>query len=576
MPYLQHSNYTMTAEQIKEAAAGRWPEILSQLGGIDTGLLDGRHHPCPKCGGRDRFRALDSEAGALFCNRCFSSGNGDGLAALQWLNGWDFQETLREVADYLGLRCEQQRKRIKRAGSAYRDLVRLMAGYGAERVGDAVVVPAYDQDGRPCTKLRIWPYRGDRFRKGLLEKDKPAGLFLPRDEWGNVMLPQPGQRWVLAEGVKDASALRSLGYLAAGLPTCRITQNGRLARFAPLFAGCRVVLIPDLDKPGQEGAKTTAQTFAPYCDEIRIARLPGEITEKGGKDVRDILKQKNGEQLVRSAVENARRVGADGEPLEEVEFSVISCGELMQSNFRVSYLVDGVLAAGQPCLVAGPFKSLKTSLLVDLGVSLATGSPFLGFFDCAPARVGMMSGETALPVLRDILRRVCESKGLVPEKVGGLVFAPQVPILHRADHLEALQRWIDQNALAGGVLTIDPAYLAMPGMSESANNVFAVGELLRPVSELCQELGVTLVICHHTRKHIGNEPPQLSDVAWAGWAEWARQWVLLNRREKYDPDQGEHKLWLAVGGSAGHGGQWALDVYEAPPPRRGAGCGKWN
>jgi len=98
---------TPDVELVRAAAATRWIEIISHLGGVGGDLLDGQHHPCPKCGGEDRFRMIDQAAGALMCNRCFSTKNGDGFAALQWLNGWDFRESLGQVAEYVGVKVEK-------------------------------------------------------------------------------------------------------------------------------------------------------------------------------------------------------------------------------------------------------------------------------------------------------------------------------------------------------------------------------------------------------------------------------------------------------------------------------------
>jgi hypothetical protein len=37
---------------------------------------------------------------------------------------------------------------------------------------------------------------------------------------------------------------------------------------------------------------------------------------------------------------------------------------------------------------------------------------------------------------------------------------------------------------------------------------------------------------------------------------------LIGRRAVYEPGSGQHKLWLNVGGSAGHSGTWGIDIDE--------------
>ena len=92
-------------EKIKNHASGRWPEILLNLAPHISPMIErGRKHgPCPLCGGKDRARCHNDfdETGGVFCNHC--DGGADGLAALQWANGWTFPESIDAVADCLGL-----------------------------------------------------------------------------------------------------------------------------------------------------------------------------------------------------------------------------------------------------------------------------------------------------------------------------------------------------------------------------------------------------------------------------------------------------------------------------------------
>lgn len=286
-------------EALKQAAAGRWLEILTELGGVGPELLDGRPHPCPKCGGTDRFRMIDGDAGALFCNQCFSEKNGDGIAALQWLLGVDFQTALNMLADHLGMALGNGRHAVpvdpleaiaRQKGISAESL----KAFGAKAVDGAVVVPMFGPDGQQCSSMTLKPDGG----KGLYCQGRPVGLFLPGQT------PKSGETWHGVEGVKDASALHSLGLNSFGLPGS--AMNGRFGR---LLHGVDVVLIPDRDRAGVDGAEKTSAVLFGVARSIRVAVLPAAFKESKGADVRDVLNMKDGESLLRQAIEDAQPVG---------------------------------------------------------------------------------------------------------------------------------------------------------------------------------------------------------------------------------------------------------------------------
>jgi hypothetical protein len=218
---------------------------------------------------------------------------------------------------------------------------------------------------------------------------------------------------------------------------------------------------------------------------------------------------------------------------------------------------------GQPLIIGAPKKALKTTLLIEMAICLASGLPFLGKWKVErPIRVGIMSGESGEAVIKETAARVVKAKGWDVPPDDLVRFCFRVPKFGNPVHVAAVEEFVKEDGLQ--FLGIDPTYLAIPA-AENAANIFAVGELLGNVTELGQRTGCTMSLLHHLRKNLVDafQPPELEDLAWSAFAEWARQWILLGRREKFDPESnGEHKLWMNIGGSAGHCSLWAFDAEE--------------
>ena len=84
----------MRRESIHERAVGRWRAILPQVG-VAQEYLDGKHHPCPACGGKDRFRFTDREGrGGFFCNGC---GAGNGVDLVMKVHGIPFIDAVKRI-----------------------------------------------------------------------------------------------------------------------------------------------------------------------------------------------------------------------------------------------------------------------------------------------------------------------------------------------------------------------------------------------------------------------------------------------------------------------------------------------
>lgn len=264
-------------------------------------------------------------------------------------------------------------------------------------------------------------------------------------------------------------------------------------------------------------------------------------------------------ELVRRA---QAELGRSADATEIVSFNPMRCDDLMAATFEIKFLIDKVLVAGQPFILAGPKKALKTTLLLDMAVALARGGFFLGKFNVPEAvKVGVMTGESGLATIQETLRRICWAAGCEARDLGGnLIIADRVPQFANDDHLDAVRSLLMEYEIE--VLIVDPVYLCIDGTD--AGNLFAQGRLLGRISNVCQECGCTLILAHHTKKSVANPHavPELEDISWAGFQEYARQWLLVARREPYQPGTGEHRLWMTVGGSVGHGGLRGLDIAE--------------
>ncbi len=257
---------------------------------------------------------------------------------------------------------------------------------------------------------------------------------------------------------------------------------------------------------------------------------------------------------------------------EKPRLSLTSMADLCQESTEPNWLVERVLAADQPMVIGGPHKTLKTSMVLDLAVSLATGTKFLNTFGVPRAcKVAVFSGESGGQTISETLQRICRSKGEEPKECDVLC-GLTLPRLGSVADRKELRHLLRDNGIE--LLVVDPLYLCMGGdRPVSVSNLYEVGPVLARFTDTCRRAGATPVLVHHTTKPASAKRTAmtLNDLAFAGIAEFARQWLLVGRAAEYRPGSGVHDLALSVGGSAGHSSGWSVRVDEG----RDAGTRRW-
>lgn len=96
----------LSFDQVREAAYGRWKDLVFPAFGIQVPGKKNDHGPCPICGGKDRFRCDDQQGkGTWICNQC---GAGDGFSLVEKARSMNYSEVLKEVGAVLGLSADSK------------------------------------------------------------------------------------------------------------------------------------------------------------------------------------------------------------------------------------------------------------------------------------------------------------------------------------------------------------------------------------------------------------------------------------------------------------------------------------
>lgn len=265
---------------------------------------------------------------------------------------------------------------------------------------------------------------------------------------------------------------------------------------------------------------------------------------------------------------NATRptVGHNSEPVTQEQkepsrtFGGKTAAELWEfADEAVEWLVDQIFSADQPTIFGAKQKSLKTTLLTDLAVSLSSGFPWLGRFEIPRRRrVLFITGEASEKAAIRKVRRAAESRNLRREdftdslRIEALTF----PTLPRLEDCQAIQTAVEEHGIE--VVLLDPLYMGLSGLNTA--NLTEVGPAMRQFMAHCRPANV--IIAHHVKKSASyDDAPNLEDLSQAGISEFAGNYWLMGRMSEYTGD-GMHELAIRYGGRDEQFGLLKLDFDE--------------
>ena len=346
----------------------------------------------------------------------------------------------------------------------------------------------------------------------------------------------------------------------------------------------RLLALPDrtaqaLSASDQTEASSMAvsESFLPSnFDSYRSRFVPGErvkcgdrnnvghvIEDEGGIDVFIRFVSKDGvrvqKHIPRSQVTSLDRPNGENKPVATTYAGEPAASLWPLADTPVDWIIENVFSADQPTIFGAKQKTLKTTLLTDLVVAVATGFPWLNRFKVPRQRkVLFITGEASQRAAIKKVRRAAEARNLNAKDIADWIHieALHFPSLTSADHCFRVTNDVAKHEFE--LVVLDPLYMGLEGVNTA--NLTEVGPAMRQFMQACRPANV--VIAHHVKKSANyNDAPNLEDLSQAGIAEFAGNYWLMGRMSEYTGN-GLHELAVRYGGRDEQFGLMKIDFDE--------------
>jgi len=193
------------------------------------------------------------------------------------------------------------------------------------------------------------------------------------------------------------------------------------------------------------------------------------------------------------------------------------------SDEEIDWMVDSIIERGANGAIVAEPKIGKSWLAIDLGVSLAVGTEFLGFKVPRPVKVAFVSREDNPPLTRWRLRHLFAAK------------QPENPNLLESNlwintRQQSKQLLLDNSEQFGELLadlrTVKPEFLILDVLNtlhcKDENDATEMRQVFACLDEIQREIGCGIAVVHHYGKSGNGSITQRmrGSSAIAGWCEW--------------------------------------------------------
>lgn len=158
--------------------------------------------------------------------------------------------------------------------------------------------------------------------------------------------------------------------------------------------------------------------------------------------------------------------------------------------------ISGVLRQGGKLVLTGGSKSGKSFLMIELGVAIATGTPWCGL-PCKPGRVLIANleirEEQFMHRVADVVEALNVNKNLVAQNLHVLNLRGKI------QNIEQLAKSLSSQCACSdySMVIIDPMYKVQIGAENEARSIT---EFCAQLDKITNELGASVAYCHHHSK----------------------------------------------------------------------------